>query len=243
MITTASNKISSYKKLLQLKADDYWIKEGIDERKSAEETLENYYELLKNIYNLTSEKYRIRNDLAKLIQKIDENNFWWEDKDWKYKSYYVERYTFAKKSVVKVCLEDILNLFDLILVSQNFGWHKNESRNFYGLVAKIYVTFGKLVEEIHQKKIIDSKLRELYRMKKKDTPSEQKSSFLFILSDNVDPNNCRKDSSARYFYDLRNFSAHNHNKNSIIDIRKKLNFEKLLENLDKIISYIKRNPV
>lgn len=58
IMTTASNKVWSYEQVINLGADGYWIKEGLDLNYSNKETLANYIKLIELITKVTSHKYQ-----------------------------------------------------------------------------------------------------------------------------------------------------------------------------------------
>src|SRR5690606_30518581 len=79
LISTASNKIWSYEKLMKLGADAYWIKEGIDSHFDAEETTQNYHKLLWLINQLTSKEYQFIKTIYHNIREIELNeDLWWK---------------------------------------------------------------------------------------------------------------------------------------------------------------------
>src|ERR1035437_2619197 len=58
IMTTASNKAWSIEKLLQQGADAYWIKEGLDGRIKANDSVENYRRLLDLVDRASSKQYK-----------------------------------------------------------------------------------------------------------------------------------------------------------------------------------------
>jgi CheY-like chemotaxis protein len=52
IMTTASNKVWSLEQLIQLGADAFWVKEGLDERKTPGESVRNYIRLLRLVTNM-----------------------------------------------------------------------------------------------------------------------------------------------------------------------------------------------
>ena len=91
IITTASNKIWSFEKLMKVGADGYWIKEGIDEQRDFNNSVDNYLKLLNLINNASGKEYQFLNIFAtkfsELLKKHDTLNFWWEQHNW-YSTYY-----------------------------------------------------------------------------------------------------------------------------------------------------------
>lgn len=73
LITTASNKIWTYQSLINIGADAYWIKEGIDEQRDVKDSIQNYCRLIFLINRLTDEKYKILKKLTDFTEQF--NNF------------------------------------------------------------------------------------------------------------------------------------------------------------------------
>ena len=71
MITTASNKVWTYQSLIDLGADAYWIKEGIDEQREAIDSINNYCQLLRLTSRLTDEPYKILRKLSEFSEKFE----------------------------------------------------------------------------------------------------------------------------------------------------------------------------
>jgi CheY-like chemotaxis protein len=79
IMITASNKIWTYEKLMKLGADAYWIKEGVDELRDAEESANNYLDIITCINKCISEKYIDLRSLIEFIEEINiETNLWWD---------------------------------------------------------------------------------------------------------------------------------------------------------------------
>lgn len=84
LITTASNKIWSYREIIKHGADAYWIKEGIDERKGGIETVFNYINFLSLIQKLTGYRYNAFKRIGVMIAEINNRtDLWWKQEvDW-----------------------------------------------------------------------------------------------------------------------------------------------------------------
>lgn len=82
IVTTASNKAWSHETLMEIGADGYWIKEGIDQKKNATRTINNYYEIIKLIDTVTEEKYQLLRWLDEKINNLKGSELWWENKEW-----------------------------------------------------------------------------------------------------------------------------------------------------------------
>ncbi len=161
LITSASNKIWSYRETLKLGADAYWIKEGLDDNYSMEASIENYLCFIDLIYSLCfNEEYRFLYDkLLPAILKIQNSMtlFWWESKFWQQDSF-----TFRKndttikvnklKPVAKEEIIDSLNAgFDLFKKYLSEKIQKYETINISRYVGSlVIIQFSRVLEIIHR---------------------------------------------------------------------------------------------
>lgn len=147
IMTTASNKVWSLEGLLKLGADALWVKEGLDERRSAEESVRNYCQLLELVATATGEKYRFLNrfDLAhrKLLAT---NGHWWEQTHlWPNGDQ-----TKASRVEVETILDDTVLMLRSYLQQYEMGYgykHQLQERNW---TAAILRHAANVFEEIHQ---------------------------------------------------------------------------------------------
>lgn len=72
IITTASNKVWTFQKLINLGADAYWVKEGLDEQRTAEDSVNNYLRLSDLIYRMTDGRYDDLRSFSSYARKFDE---------------------------------------------------------------------------------------------------------------------------------------------------------------------------
>lgn len=86
LITTASNKVWTFQKLINLGADAYWVKEGLDELRTAEDSVGNYSRLLFLVDKLTNGRYQVLKDLSSYAEKFQQEaakhwskNFTWDN--------------------------------------------------------------------------------------------------------------------------------------------------------------------
>lgn len=93
LITSASNKIWSFQESIAIGAVGYFMKEGLDNLFSKEESIANYLSLKKAVNSFDDElvvkKSKIAETLLKLTNSSD--TFWWQDKKW-------ENLYYAKKA-------------------------------------------------------------------------------------------------------------------------------------------------
>jgi len=142
LITTASNKISSYKSLINYGADAYWVKEGIDEKKKSIDTLTNYFSLIDYVDKFNSTKYSY---LSKLIEIKDActDKSWWCNPTW------------INGDKTSCLVDDIKSILELIIVSYRSYLHnfyineiKNNSYQIFHLTSLV-AKMGNIVEIIH----------------------------------------------------------------------------------------------
>lgn len=161
VITSASNKIWSYKETLRLGADAYWIKEGLDDNYSLEASIENYLRLVDLIYSLCfNEEYRfLYNELLPAILKIKNSTtlFWWETKFWQKDSFTVKRgnSTISVNKFKPVAREEIIDSlnagFDLFKKYLTEKIQKYETINISRYVGSlVIIQLSRVLEIIHR---------------------------------------------------------------------------------------------
>lgn len=155
MIVTASNKVWSYEELMKSGADAYWIKEGIDNNFTAEESVRNYYKLLWMIEKLTSEDYILIKTLTDLVEEINmsENSFWWENKDWArgatWSSQFISQNTQCSKETITSILNDGVGSLKEYLQTDSLCLRPKTVENDWYLPSLVIQHLGKIVEAVH----------------------------------------------------------------------------------------------
>lgn len=160
LITSASNKIWSYRETLKLGSDAYWIKEGLDDNYSLEASIENYLRLIDLIYSLSfNEEYRFLYDkLLPEILKIKNSTtlFWWETKFWDKDSYSFKRAesTISVRKSKPVAKEEIIDALsagaDLFKKYLSEKIQKSETINISRYVGSlVIIQFCRVLEIIH----------------------------------------------------------------------------------------------
>ncbi|MEX0813704.1 MAG: response regulator [Chitinophagales bacterium] len=90
MITTASNKVWSYRSLQRLGADAYWSKEGLDiagnlnNEQRNDFSTGNYLDFIECIHNLCGQKYGLLKKFGEFKKGFEKKVFWWESGRWTY---------------------------------------------------------------------------------------------------------------------------------------------------------------
>lgn len=138
IIMTASNKIWTYNEVMQLGADDYWIKEGIDEGRKASETVDNYISLLTKIDNTTSIEYKLlKSNAEKYVSIKTKDNLWWTN------------YSRISKSVVLRILLDSNLMIRTLLQQKYLGFgYNNQIRDSF-MVNSAIQNQHKIIEYIY----------------------------------------------------------------------------------------------
>lgn len=78
LISSASNKIWSFKEVLGAGADAYWIKEGIDNHMAFDRSYKNFHDLLEIISVFLNYEYKLLTSMVvKRDNLLSKNEFWW----------------------------------------------------------------------------------------------------------------------------------------------------------------------
>jgi CheY-like chemotaxis protein len=160
LITSASNKIWSYKIAIQYGADAYWCKEGVDNLFDANASMTNYLELKQWFATFMSNEYSYLKEMSLTLMKFKSDfstNFWWKRKDWGISNSVVNkqgqtielpRHTELKLNEIKQIYLHGTNMyrsyikarFDTKEISKGHSWF------YYSIVI---VQFAKILELIH----------------------------------------------------------------------------------------------
>jgi len=204
IMITASDKFKSYQTLLDLGADGYWVKEGLDSRFSEQESLENYLSLLKLVDKLSGKEYRLLKHFAIQIKKIKKNgNPWWKSHVWNdYNKTEIaltqtdnNEFTCDVTKLLDYGLMLYTNWLKIFILNENY---ENTNNEVYkeNLLANIINTLGKCVELIHYK-VKNNQRRELI--------ARDEIGGVFNTN-GIDKKRC--DFLAFYIYTIRNFGSH-----------------------------------
>jgi len=148
LMTTASNKIWSYEELMKLGADAYWMKEGIDNYFSTEESLINYCKFLNLVEKMTSESYAILKEIDSTIEYLEqeENQWWVESKSNKWKN--CEAIDANNNEILKLLKSSIvLTKTYLHQFYLGYGFSSDIYNGFY--LSSMINKLGTLAEIIH----------------------------------------------------------------------------------------------
>jgi CheY-like chemotaxis protein len=150
IMTTASNKVWSLEQLIQLGADAFWVKEGLDERKTPDGTVRNYLRLLQLVSIATGEKYGFLNrfDLSRLKLLQNKSPYWWEHYDWNDNGTTVT--TEANRDTVEAILADTVLMLRSYLQQYEMGYGYRNQIEERSWAAAILRNAANVIEEVHQ---------------------------------------------------------------------------------------------
>lgn len=143
MIITASNKRFSYSTLINLGADAYWTKEGIDEYKTAIDSVTNYELLMSFTKKLHSKEFEYLSRLIN-IQGACNAECWWCEHEW----INGDR-TIVDFNLIKNILRQITDLYKAYLHRFFIESTSTEDEAVFFLTSLIN-KFGLLVEAVHE---------------------------------------------------------------------------------------------
>ena len=227
VVTSASNKIWSYQEVMNMGADAYWIKEGVDNLLDAKDQLGNYLKLKGYINALNNEEYRHYKNLVKKTNqlKLQDQASWWEEKDWgktcvsvwNNKSNQKEFKNLPQKTKVEKdefigILSDGIKVYRNYL-SERFILNKIKEESAWVHYSNVGIQMGKIIELVHNQGKDDY---------------EQFGSVGGVLK-------ARKDNNGNNIYKTRNDFAHYENS-------KLIGFEEFRTMLDRIMTYLTTDP-
>lgn len=227
IVTSASNKLWSYKKVLSSGGYAYWMKEGIDSLFDFNASLKNYNDLISIFNKITGNtEFRILKRLAKLASEMKDQNFsaWWTDKNFKWSTdevrHQATRYKISKTisrrtiSDVKMTYTNAVNIYKSLaidsLTKQGF------SKSYKPILDMVVLELVKCVEIVHTYK--------------PTTPLTH-----FITYNTICKS--RGDKVAPKLLFLRNASAHHSYGNKAISL------EKIVDILNLFIPYITKSEL
>lgn len=152
IVTTASNKAWSYEQLLQLGADGYWIKEGFDDRRSPEQSVENYLRFLELIKKAISEEYKFLNifDLSRLALLRSGSVCWWEGHVWTDTATQTSVRTAGRRDKIEKLLTDTVLLLRTYLQQKIMGQGFQDAIAEWSWTSAIIRHAANCIEEVHR---------------------------------------------------------------------------------------------
>lgn len=138
LITTASNKVWTFQKLINLGADAYWVKEGLDEQRTAEDSVNNYCKLLFLVDKMTDGRYQELKKFSSYAERFEReaSNHWSKNITWANGDQ-----TYGAVKGISESLNDSVLVLKNYLHSYHLGYgfqdKLNESFVLSGLINKI----------------------------------------------------------------------------------------------------------
>lgn len=156
IVTTASNKVSSFFEITKTGGDAYWVKQGMDEKRDARESVLNYERLMRLSETVIGEKYQFLKRLSVYNRKIQNgNNLWWEEHEWVDESRDEKTKTYGRPEVIFEILNESVSLIRTYLRKYELrksyrDTNVNEENMEKVTIISIINHLGKTIEEIHR---------------------------------------------------------------------------------------------
>lgn len=149
LIASASNKIWTYKELIKIGADGYWMKEGVDDNFTEFESYSNFESLCFLLDKLTNLKYKSLRKFSKWASNFTFKNGWWvQQVKWKNGSV-----TKVKSpEVIEVLISETINQARIYLhqfeMENAFNSKYNKYAESYS-ISNLINKVGNIIEVIH----------------------------------------------------------------------------------------------
>lgn len=150
MMTTASNKAWTFQEIMNIGADAYWIKEGIDNHNAPEDIILNYYRFFWLINQLNDRKYKVLRDFSQFVKEIDYYGGWWNNfqKQLKIKPIKIRSNSEELKKLLHEVVENIRMYLHYIHLEYGINnSHSDISDSYYS--SSIINKLGNVIEIIH----------------------------------------------------------------------------------------------
>ena len=234
IITTASNKVWTYEKLIELGADAYWIKEGIDEQRQDDQAVKNYFIFLELINKILCNEYSLLKYFSDEIIKLRRcSRYWWQECDWtkvgnaaNMKNVNIPLLSISIKENIFEILENsfliLREYLQLKIFQHGFNPYIKEKEWFFP--SQIIQNLGKIIEEVHNFDIVKNtgcniQTRGLICGYPKDGS--------FVVT--------RKDLEGNNLYEIRNRASH-------IEHSKTLKWSNVEDYVRRIMLYLEMSP-
>lgn len=200
LIITASNKVWNYKGLLEMGADAFWVKEGLDEGFTLEESLNNYSDLLKITQYLCGDDYQFLYRYGSAVQQLEVKEVhWWHTPEWRIKL----RKRFYNDEIIPSLQESIPLLRSYLL--KHFKTHTIgdvHTPKYQFELGSIIIVLSCIIEWLHEK----GNPGEQFNKKKcggnfRTQPGTQE-------VHQIDTRSTHKDFLGMFLYTMRNQAAH-----------------------------------
>jgi DNA-binding NarL/FixJ family response regulator len=213
IVTTASNRVSNFIELESIGADGYWIKEGIDSKYNAQETVDNYFQFIRLISRATSPEMQNLHSLGLVIKNLaSSDNLWWTSAEWSREVIVGEvavvpsSTSIAKEGVFEI-LEDAYAMLRAYLRVRvmGYGWDVYSGKEWF-IQSQVVQHLGKILELVHQVDIIQMNC-EVSGIKVNDRYKYIGSSLMNIRSDWDGIKMFRRRSDASHYNKAKNLPS------------------------------------
>jgi CheY-like chemotaxis protein len=140
IITSASNKIWNFKRCVELGADEYWIKPGIDGRYSFNEISNSYDDLISSLHKLLSPNYQVPFTIWNDLIKMDHGTSYHKTMTWS-RGTILDRSKLQNVAKFKECLDLWENSIDDYYLYLRYQVKTS--------LVSIIVNIGSIIEIIH----------------------------------------------------------------------------------------------
>ncbi len=150
LVVTASNKSRMLQYINYLGADAYWMKEGLDNNFTAEESIDNYWDLITKVFMLThSPIYLIIKKMREQRNIFKPNQiFWWNSGErFKLKNVFFDP---IKTSKFNAILNNTINLLESTLRDDLTKSYSSEFSN--SILSLIAIRLFEIIEDIHKER-------------------------------------------------------------------------------------------
>ncbi|MCL5028476.1 MAG: hypothetical protein M1480_05580, partial [Bacteroidetes bacterium] len=172
------NKVWTYAKLIELGADAYWIKEGLDEKYDVNDSKRNYLNFRSLLNNIDGGHYKFLKELdfaRKVINNIEYH--WWQKVKWQNGNQ-----TQCEKKTIMYLLKVIVMKIKIFLQRSELGIGFNSSMIKSLEACSIINNVGSIVEILHFSGIIsDSKILQSSYKDKGNNELEGRNDYISFL--------------------------------------------------------------
>jgi CheY-like chemotaxis protein len=223
IVTTASNKFSSFLEINKTGADAYWVKQGIDERRRVEETISNYKRLLQIVSGAMGSKYQFFRKIGIEVKKLKySGNIWCEGYRWDNG----ETTKGRKDKIVKYLKGSIVMMRKYLkkeVIGKGYVVSQREREAEKEVTTwSVIQHLGKIIEEVHRFDQLP------YKERKSKKIGDGK-----IVGDSLEG---RRDWFGFKLYSIRNKASH------LDEARTKVEWDTLIEFFTYMICYLNFGP-
>lgn len=148
VITTASNKIWTFQKLIELGADAYWVKEGLDELRGVEDSVRNYTRLISLVARMTDGRYQLLKEISDYAERMEriykEGTHWSTNVMWRN-----DETSIGDVGAVSRALNESVYVIKNYLHNYHLGYGHGDTRNESFILSGVINKMAGVYESIH----------------------------------------------------------------------------------------------